>query len=154
MKSFLAVVAALSLSTFASLALAGDVYKASLASSDGGSTNTATISPRLNYSIVCNAPAYYALGSSTLTVDPTTAYRLSGENVSAGVTAYAATGTFLTTDAGVGGSGSGTTASTWVPTTSAVVKYKRDFNAGAYNKVAAYAADAGDPGCLVYQNVQ
>jgi hypothetical protein len=48
-----------------------------------------------------------------------------------------------------GGAGSPSTT-----TYSQVIKFKRDFNAGAYNKIAALAVDAGDPACYVYQNVQ
>jgi hypothetical protein len=109
---------------FVQQAEAGDVYKATLTSSDAGSTNTAAITQQLPYSIECDIEAAYKTGTSTpLTVNTAQDYVLSAGNLSP-------------------------------PSTSVRQVYSRDFEVGGHRYIAARALDGGNPNCRVFQRLK
>jgi hypothetical protein len=129
LKALFPVLAALTVAAsfvgICSVAYAGDVYKATLTSTGGTSSNSGTIVPHLNYHVQCDGKAKYQTGTSTVTVGATARNLPAVE-----VTGWANS------------------------TTTPAYDYELDFNAGAETKVAILPPTSATTTCYLYQKTQ
>lgn len=104
---------------------AGDVYKSTLASTDGGTFMYGTTATLKEYKLVCERAACYDLGTAATPPAPTCATDL------------------ILTDK-----------KTYLnPANLEIPLYELKFRSGGFTRIAALALDAGNPGCKLYDQV-